>query len=142
MQAKYDVPDCLVLTHSMIAYDVPNKGYPDNHRGRKSCAMLFAEPALREKIGLDSGPCEDPDVKAGRLHKGDPKLFKRLYGKSGVYQANIVTPWRSPWKIIGEYYTTTRAIYIYPDGSRRRGSEIKDWTSVPVGTQVTLSTSR
>jgi hypothetical protein len=68
-----------VLTHSMVAYGRPNRFHNDNHRGRKRCGMIFARPDVRVRLGLESKPTYDADVKAGRLRVGDRELYSFLF---------------------------------------------------------------
>jgi hypothetical protein len=79
LQKLYGIPDDDVLTHSMVAYGAPNRFHPHNHRGRKRCAMVFARPDVRTRLGLTRGPKRDPDVRAGRLRVGDLELHRSLY---------------------------------------------------------------
>lgn len=82
LKAKYKVPDEKVLTHSMVAYGAPNTWQKRKHRGRKRCAMLFALPPVRAKLGLSKKPTYDPDVRAGRLKDADPELSAMLYKRT------------------------------------------------------------
>ncbi|MBQ7667685.1 MAG: N-acetylmuramoyl-L-alanine amidase, partial [Kiritimatiellae bacterium] len=81
LKRVYKIPDDKVLTHSMVAFGNPNHWHKRKHRGRKRCGMLFADSALRAKLGLLSKPAFDPDLKAGRLYDADPALTKILYKK-------------------------------------------------------------
>ncbi|MEN0060596.1 MAG: N-acetylmuramoyl-L-alanine amidase [Myxococcota bacterium] len=80
LQSIYRLGDDAVLPHSMVAYGHPNRWHKKAHRGRKRCAMQFARPDLRARIGLTSQPNHDPDVRAGRLIEADPELAKVLFG--------------------------------------------------------------
>lgn len=80
LQALYKIPDHKVLTHSQVAYGIPNRWQKRNHRGRKRCGMLFAMPSVRKELGLKTRPSFDPDVKARRLAVGDKYLEKVLFG--------------------------------------------------------------
>ena len=79
LKRAYKVSDDHVLTHSMVAYGGANRWFSRSHRGRKRCGMLFANPTLRLKLGLDAQPRYDPDVTAGRLTVADPYLARMLY---------------------------------------------------------------
>jgi N-acetylmuramoyl-L-alanine amidase len=79
LKSTYSISDADVLTHSMVAYGRPNRFHDDNHRGRKRCAMIFANPQVRERLGLKESPRFDPDVDAGRLNIGDQELFSYLF---------------------------------------------------------------
>lgn len=79
LKKTYKISDDRVLTHSMVAYGAPNQWHKRSHRGRKRCAMRMALPSVRRKLGLNSKPSYDPDVKAGRLVVADKALQQVLY---------------------------------------------------------------
>lgn len=79
VKSIYGIPDDRVLTHSMVAYGVPNRFHDENHRGRKRCGMIFADPKVRAKLGLKSAPDHDEDVMAGRLKVADKELYQFLF---------------------------------------------------------------
>lgn len=79
LKRTYRIPDDRVLTHSMVAYGAPNQWHRKSHRGRKRCAMRMALPSVRRKLGLNSKPSYDPDVRAGRLVVADRELQQLLY---------------------------------------------------------------
>lgn len=148
LQRIYRIPDDKVLCHSMVAYGEPNQWHRRPHRGRKRCGMQFAKETVRAKLGLDRKPSYDPDVRSGRLTIGDPYLAKILYGTVREQteavatftspSSNIITKNRSAWDIAGDDYNSAKTLYVYPDGTRKRGNKIKDWGRIPVGTKVIL----
>lgn len=149
LQEIYDIPDEKVLTHSMVAYGRPNRWHRHNHRGRKRCGMQFADPDLRERLGLEGRPHHDPDVRAGRLIEADAYLASRLYLPDSLPSApaprdpaaggeNTITARRSAWYIAREAYDDPGTIYVLPSGKRKRGDQITDWARMPVGTRVLL----
>jgi len=79
LKSLYKIPDERVLTHSMVAYGRPNKFQDENHRGRKRCGMIFADPKVRARLDLKSAPDRDPDVDAGRLKVADRELYVYLF---------------------------------------------------------------
>jgi len=79
LKSLYNIPDERALTHSMVAYGRPNQFHDDNHRGRKRCGMIFADPKVRSRLGLNSAPNRDPDVDAGRLIVADKELYNFLF---------------------------------------------------------------
>ena len=79
LKGLYKIPDERVLTHSMVAYGRPNRFHDENHRGRKRCGMIFADPKVRARIGLNAAPSRDPDVDAGRLKVADRELYNYLF---------------------------------------------------------------
>ena len=79
LKGLYSIPDERVLTHSMVAYGRPNRFHDENHRGRKRCGMIFADPKTRARLGLDAAPSRDPDVDAGRLKVADRELYNYLF---------------------------------------------------------------
>ncbi|MDD2238235.1 MAG: N-acetylmuramoyl-L-alanine amidase, partial [Kiritimatiellae bacterium] len=149
LQSQYTIPDERVITHSMVAYGEPNKWHKKPHRGRKRCGMLFARDRVRAQLGLTAKPAYDPDVRAGRLVAADEHLELVLYGspsrsekeylrlsKSG---RDVITKNSTPWDVAGADYNKASTLYIFPDGSERKGSEIRDWATIPAGTKVVLS---
>lgn len=145
LQDIYNIADERVLTHSMVAYGAPNRWHSRSHRGRKRCGMVFARRSTRARLGLEKQPAYDPDVKAGRLTVGDPVLAHALYGGSGRETdmsprgGKIITDRMSAWDIARERHDARDTLYIFPDGKRRRGSEIRDWKNMPPGTRVLIS---
>ena len=134
----YGLPDDRVLTHSMVAYGRPNRWHRHNHRGRKRCGMQFADPALRRRLGLESRPLFDPDVRAGRLVEADEYLARMLYrpeARPAVAarrdqaapgdEAGIITARRSAWYIAREAYDDPGTVYVFPSGTRKRGDQIR-----------------
>lgn len=150
LKALFKVPDERVLTHSMIAYSTPNKWFNRSHRGRKRCGMLFATTNVRQKLGLNSKPAYDPDVREGRVIVGDPYLSRVLYGNVQMTEApeesptsvwsgkdnTVITKGKTAKGVAGEKYNTAEVLYVFPGGRERRGDEITDWSKIPVGTKV------
>ena len=89
LKNHYEIPDERVLTHSMVAYGRPNRFQNENHRGRKRCGMILADPKVRARLGLKSAPDFDPDVAAGRLKVADKELYNYLFpaARSGASSA-------------------------------------------------------
>lgn len=152
LQGIYRIPDERVLTHSMVAYGKPNRWHRKSHRGRKRCGMLFATSPVREKLSLARSPAYDPDVKSGRLVVADPYLADVLYGgagKQGMATAHftsedrhVISRTRSAWDIARDAYKSAATVYVFPDGSEKRGNEIRNWKKIPVGTRVMLQGER
>ena len=166
LKAQYRIPDENVLTHSMVAYGNPNHWQKRRHRGRKRCGMLLALPAARTRLGLAKKPAYDPDIRAGRLADADPELTKILYtpmpapkapaAKPGAKPpadakpatvsappaaasaSNVIGPKRSAWDIARDQYDAPTTLYAFPDGTTRRGNQIKNWNKMPAGTIVTV----
>ena len=144
VQSIYKIPDDRVLTHSMVAYGAPNRWHRRSHRGRKRCGMVFARRSTRAKINLARQPNFDPDVQAGRLAVGDPGLEQALYDgreKPPVASPNgiqVITAQQSAWDIARDRYDDNDTLYIFPDGTERRGNEIKNWKRIPLGTQMRM----
>jgi hypothetical protein len=152
LQKIYRIPDDRVLTHSMVAYGTPNRWQKRSHRGRKRCGMLFARRTVRSKLGLTKQPLYDPDVKAGRLVIADPYLHKVLYGSARQQEtaisrftgddAFVISSGRSAWDIARNKYNRPETLYVFPDGTKKKGNEIRNWKKVPAGTKVVLSDSQ
>lgn len=51
---------------------------------------------------------------------------------------NVVSKRRSAWDIARGAYNAESTVYLFPDGSRRRGHQIIDFKAIPVGTRVTV----
>jgi N-acetylmuramoyl-L-alanine amidase len=160
LQSLYDIPDDHVLTHSMVAYGVPNRFHHYNHRGRKTCGMIFAQPEVRARLGLESQPDHDPDVRAGRLKNADKKLAAFLFPEIPkpvlVASSENTVPTPSPrieipdtsyvisgsnsaWDIAREYYNHPSTLYTFPNGTQKSGDEIENWNRIPAGTRVALN---
>lgn len=146
LQYTYKIPDGRVLTHSMVAYGAPNRWQKRSHRGRKRCGMLFARWSVRKRLNLTAQPKFDPDVRAGRLVAADPYLAQVLYGdsreqdKAAAYfnqpDSNVIAANRSAWDIARDAYNNPETLYVFPDGTRKRGHEIRNWKGIPIGTRV------
>ncbi len=142
----YRVPDNRILTHSMVAYGVPNRWQRHSHRGRKRCGMRLALDSERAKFGVMSKPSHDPDVAAKRLVAADPELHQLLYSRQpakavaryAAAESNVIGPGRSAWDVARDAYNSPDTLYILPNGSRKLGSEITNWRAIPSGTQVVL----
>ena len=148
----YKVPDERVLTHSMVAYGAPNKWISRSHRGRKRCGMLFARASVRQRLHLKAQPRFDPDVRAGRLINGDLYLASVLYGtareqdrmisqspSSATALPNVVSAKLSVWDIARDAYNRPDTMYVYPDGTKHTGNQIRNWRSVPLGTKIMVA---
>ena len=158
LKSVYDISDKNVLTHSMVAYGRPNRFHHDNHRGRKRCGMIFARSDVRARLGLESKPDHDADVKAGRLRVADAALYSFLFaakpkttlvaavGKPVVAPPPLEAPPESSviggnwtaWSIARERYKDPSTTYIFPNGKRYGGDQIQDWAKIPSGTRVVL----
>ncbi len=93
LEGFYTVPPTpaqRVLTHSMVAYGLPNKYFDDDHRGRRRCGMMMARPEVRVALGLNDFPDGDPEIRARRLIIADRPLFAFLYNPEtsiGIFDA-------------------------------------------------------
>lgn len=143
----YHIPDERVLTHSMVAYGSPNKWFTRSHRGRKRCGMLFARASVRRRLHLAAQPRFDPDVRAGRLIIGDPYLAHMLYGSAGEQDrmiaqgtaappTNVVSAKLSVWDIARDAYNNAGTTYVFPNGTRYAGNQLRNWREVPYGTRI------
>lgn len=150
LQSLYKVKDQDVVCHAMIAYGRPNRWHKKSHRGRKRCGMQFADPTLRARLGLTKKATYDPDVRAGRLVNGDDYLAKVLYGSATQRKqavsalatnekaGKVISKSQSAWDLARERYNSSGTTYIFPGGTKKKGSEIRNWDKIPVGTRVIL----
>jgi N-acetylmuramoyl-L-alanine amidase len=142
LKGIYRITDENVLTHSMVAYGRPNRFHPKQHRGRKRCGMIFAHPDVRRRLGLAAAPARCPDVTAGRLVVADPELHRYLYQPPAALAATpskdpiVIARGVSAWSIARDRYDDPATVYVYPDGRRFRGNEIRQWDNIPAGTRV------
>ncbi len=142
----YKITDRNVLSHSQVAYGAPNKWQPRSHRGRKRCGMLFATSAVRARLGLKERVAYDPDVLARRLVVADPFLAQVLYGKGPqIKQAvavtarpdsNVIGAGRGAWDIARDAYDDPTTLYVFPDGTKKRGTQLANFKLLPPGTKV------
>ena len=144
----YKVPDQNVLAHSHVAYGAPNKWQPRSHRGRKRCGMMFALPSVRARLNLKARPTFDPDVKARRLVVADAYLAQVLYGAVQTRQAvaalskqdsTVIGKDRGAWDIARDAYDDSTTLYVFPDGTQKRGHQIGNFKLLPSGTKVTVN---
>ena len=154
LKKSYGVADKNVLTHSMVAYGAPNRWHKKSHRGRKRCAMLMGTVAVRKKLGLNSKPTFDPDVKAGRLVVADPPLEKILYGTQpkvipkpkpeikeprGFEGFNVLKKGQSAFDIARDEAKSSTTIYFLTNGWVRTGTALvkeKLFTKLQPGTKI------
>ena len=141
LQDLYDLYDRSVLTHSQVAYGLPNRWFKEVHRGRKRCAKNF----IRTKAGLGSTWLYDPDVRAGRL-MADAQLSEVFYSQHKINpqldNANVISKRNTAWAIAGEDYDRPTTVYKFPNGRRYAGNQIADevgWNRVPANTVVLLN---
>jgi N-acetylmuramoyl-L-alanine amidase len=168
LKGIYKIRDRDILPHSMVAYGRPNRFHRSSHRGRKRCGAVFARPDVRRRLGLAEQPLHDPDVLAGRLRVGDPELQLMLYAQAsasagpvtvsadseppasaekrpsavpgnGGGNLMVIGRGRNAWSIAREAYNHPTTVYVFPNGTRFRGDEIRDWDRIPAGTKILLS---
>jgi hypothetical protein len=144
LQDVYDLNDRSVLTHSQVAYGLPNRWFKEVHRGRKRCAKNF----IRTKAGLGSTWPYDPDVRAGRL-MADARLSEVFYGQHKIDhqldEANVISKHNTAWAIAGEDYDSSTTVYKFPNGRQYTGDQIADvagWDRIPAKTVVLLNHKR
>ncbi len=53
---------------------------------------------------------------------------------------NVIGPGRSAWDIAKNAYNAASTVYVFPDGTRKTGTEITDWKALRTGTQVIVAT--
>lgn len=141
LQSAYNLDDRSVLTHSQVAYGLPNRWFKRNHRGRKRCAKNF----VRAKAQLGPSWFYDPDVNAGRL-TADVQLSEVFYSRrqtdSLADEANVISKLNTAWIIAGEDYDSNTTVYQFPDGRLYTGDQIaarNGWNRMPPKTVVLLN---
>ena len=141
LQGVYRLDDRAVLTHSQIAYGLPNRWHKYNHRGRKRCAKNFN----RAKAHLGPTWSYDPDVRAKRL-VADRQLANVFYGRrtrvAAVEQTNVISKQNIAWLIAGEDFDSRTTVYQFPDGRLFSGDQIATrvgWHRIPAKTIVLLN---
>ena len=141
LQGVYGLDDRAVLTHSQIAYGLPNRWINKDHRGRKRCAKNF----IRAKAGLGPTWSYDPDVRAGRL-MADIDLANVFYNRktlvAAVDEANIISKTNTAWAIAGEDFDSQTTVYKFPNGRIITGDQIaagNSWNRIPAKTVVLLN---
>ncbi|MBN2243875.1 MAG: hypothetical protein JW793_14410, partial [Acidobacteria bacterium] len=118
------------------------------------------QPEVRARLGLESQPDHDPDVKAGRLKNADKELAAFLFPEmpepvlvasieSAVLKpppkieipdtSSVISSSNSAWEIARERYNHPSTIYTFPNGARKSGDQIDDWARIPAGTSVALN---
>ena len=143
LQDVYHLDDRAVLTHSQIAYGLPNRWHKHDHRGRKRCAKNFD----RSKARLGPTWSYDPDVRARRL-VADAQLADVFYGSrsrvAAVEESNVISKSNTAWLIAGEDFDSSSTVYQFPDGRLIRGDQITrrvGWHRIPAKTVVLLNHS-
>ena len=51
---------------------------------------------------------------------------------------NVIGPKRSAWDIAKDLYNAPTTLYKFPDGTTKKGSDIRNWKAMPAGTIVTV----
>jgi hypothetical protein len=141
LQRVYRLDDRAVLTHSQVAYGLPNRWHRKKHRGRKRCAKNFD----RVRAGLTTAWHHDPDVAAGRL-TADAQLAAVFYGRekyvAAADEANVISKQNTAWVIAGEDFDSSTTVYKFPNGQVYSGDQIAaqvGWNRLPAQTVVLLN---
>ena len=141
LQGVYALDDRAVLTHSQVAYGLPNRWHPKNHRGRKRCAKNFN----RTKARLGPTWRYDPDVRARRL-VADAQLAAVYYSPkqyvAEAQEANVISKRNTAWVIAGEDFDSSTTVYKFPNGRVYTGDQIAaqvGWNRLPAKTVVLLN---
>ena len=144
LRKRFAIASRDVLEHYRVAYTPPNRFFSRNWRGRKR------DPGLgnfdRRRAGLRDEYAVDPDVLAGRVGMSPhPTPRRRVSAQARPSPrraaAGSISRNRSAWSIAGKRYDDASTLYSLPGGGTRRGNEIRDWSHLPVGTRVFLSTA-
>lgn len=55
-----------------------------------------------------------------------------------AFASNVIGPKRSAWDIARDQYDAPTTVYAFPDGTSKRGDQIKNWNKMPAGTIVSV----
>jgi hypothetical protein len=144
LRRRFHVAARDVLEHYRVAYTRPNRYYSRPWRGRKR------DPGLgnfdRRRAGLDDEYRVDPDVAAGRLGgertaRGPAATRAAATGSSAPsrrVRGGTLEDGRTAWSVAGARYRSPTTLYVLPDGTTRRGDEVRHWNRLPAGTEVYL----
>ena len=142
LRKRFRVASRDVLEHYRVAYARPNLFHSRSARGRKR------DPGAgnfdRRRAGLPREYAVDPDVAAGRvLAPGKPRsprspVATTVAPRSRPRPSGIISRERTAWSIAGPRYRDAATMYVWPDGTARRGFEIRDWAGLPAGVEVHL----
>jgi N-acetylmuramoyl-L-alanine amidase len=138
LRRRFRVASRDVLEHCRVAYTLPNRFFSRAWRGRKR------DPGIdnfdRRRAGLDDEYSVDPDVAAGRLGGGrnryEPVSGVEAAVRRPEIQVAALTSARTAWSIAGSRYDDATTLYVFPDGTSRRGHQIRDWNGLPANTEV------
>ncbi len=89
-------------------------------------------------IGYKEEPPKKPEISAPAVQPDavdEAQALAQYEAKEGD-DSNIIGPRRSAWDIARDLYNAETTIYIFPDGTQKKGSEIKKWKSMKAGTKV------
>jgi len=93
------------------------------------------EADMRESI-LPSTAADMPESAAIPSVKSKPAI---TFPIETLDESPLISPTRTAWQIARERYNAASTLYIFPDGKRINGNQIKDWGGIPSGTRVVLS---
>lgn len=60
----------------------------------------------------------------------------RYAAREAAAGGNVIGPRRSAWDIARDAYNAASTVYVFPDGTRKTGAEIKNWKAMKPGTMV------
>ena len=118
--------------HSKPAYD------PDLKAGR----LADADPELTRILYGKKQPTKTSSPKSESPKVQNPKApspkssTPATSGKQD--ESNIIGPKRSAWDIAKDLYNAPTTLYKFPDGTTKKGSDIRNWKAMPAGTVVTV----
>lgn len=52
--------------------------------------------------------------------------------------SRVIAKGNNAWRIARDKYNNASTIYLFPDGKKLRGNEIREWNNIPVGTRVSF----
>ena len=140
LRRRFGISSRDVLEHYRVAYTPPNRFYSRPWRGRKR------DPGLhnfdRQRAGLREQYLLDPDVVAGRLGgervapAGERTARAAETPRRTPIRVALLTPERTAWSVAGVRHRAPTTLYVFPDGTARRGDRIRDWSNLPRNTEM------
>lgn len=110
---------------------------PDVRAGRLKDADPELSKILYTPMPAPKAPAAAPPAKPA--DPAAPAPAKDAPGPAAAgFASNVIGPKRSAWDIARDQYDAPTTLYAFPDGTSKRGDQIKNWNKMPAGTIVTV----